>query len=30
LVEAVDKDYISEEDMASLQEWRLAPENWAG
>lgn len=28
LVEAVDKDYISEEDMASLQEWRLNPESW--
>jgi orotate phosphoribosyltransferase len=28
LVEAVDKDYISEEDMASLQEWRLSPDSW--
>ncbi len=28
LVEAVYKDYISEEDMASLQEWRLQPDKW--
>lgn len=28
LVEAVYKDYVSEEDMASLQEWRLQPDKW--
>ncbi|TAH19134.1 MAG: orotate phosphoribosyltransferase [Cytophagales bacterium] len=28
LVEAVYRDYVSEEDMASLQQWRLQPEKW--
>jgi orotate phosphoribosyltransferase len=28
LIEAVAHDYISEGDMASLQEWRLQPEEW--
>lgn len=28
LIEAVAKDFIGEEDMASLQEWRKAPDEW--
>jgi len=28
LVEAVYRDYVSEEDMASLQEWRVQPDKW--
>jgi orotate phosphoribosyltransferase len=28
LVEAVAKDYISEDDMAYLQEWKLSPDKW--
>lgn len=28
LVEAVAKDYISEDDMAYLQEWKLTPDKW--
>ncbi|TAD99390.1 MAG: orotate phosphoribosyltransferase [Bacteroidetes bacterium] len=28
LVEAVNRELISENDMASLQEWRLSPESW--
>ena len=28
LVEAIDKDYVAEDEMASLQEWRQYPEKW--
>jgi orotate phosphoribosyltransferase len=28
LIEAVARDYIAEEEMASLQEWRLHPDQW--
>jgi orotate phosphoribosyltransferase len=28
LIEAVDKNHIAEEEMASLQEWRNAPDKW--
>jgi orotate phosphoribosyltransferase len=28
LIEAVAKDFIGEEDMASLQEWRKTPDKW--
>ncbi len=28
IVEAIDKDYVAEDEMASLQEWRRKPEKW--